>query len=141
MIAFRFTGQAAGEGVGTAQTILSAYSPGIQAPLWIGLAGPDQRLTVIVGPEPRRSPHYWYGPTTKPNEAFDIRLLIHPGMGPGGIMVSKDDSAWTSLIAASPWGAERVNWPERWSVGHAQGGTPDRVFRGQSLEAQAIVIR
>jgi hypothetical protein len=141
MIAFRFTGQAAGEGVGTAQTLLSAFTPGIQAPLWIGLVGPEQRLTVIVGPESRRSPHYWYGSALKPNEVFDIRLLIHPGMGPGGILVSKDIGDWSSLIAASPWGAERVNWPERWSVGHAEGGTPDRVFHGRSLEARAIVMR
>lgn len=141
MLAFRFAGHASGEAVGTAQTLLSAYGPGIQAPLWIGLSGPDQRLTVTVGPEPRRSPHYWYGAATKPNKAFDIRLLLHMGMGPGGILVSDDNGVWTSLNAASPWGAERLNWPERWSVGHAQGGPTDRVFCGRSLKAMTAVIR
>jgi hypothetical protein len=141
MIAFRFAGRAAPEGIGAAQTLLSAYSPGVQAPLWIGLAGPGQRLTVIVGPEPRRSPHYWYGSALRPNEVFDIRLLLHPGMGPGGIMAVQDHGVWTSLVAASPWGVERMDWPERWSVGHGQGGTGDRVFQGRSLEGQAMMVR
>ena len=35
-VVFRFTGQAAAEGTNLAQTLLSAFSPGILAPLWIG---------------------------------------------------------------------------------------------------------
>src|SRR5260221_1303708 len=50
IIALRFTGRSAPAGDGQAQTLLAAYQPGLQPPLWIGLRGPDQRLTVIVGP-------------------------------------------------------------------------------------------
>ncbi|MDB5403875.1 MAG: hypothetical protein JWQ55_5893, partial [Rhodopila sp.] len=50
--------------------MVSAFQPGIQPRLWIGLRGPEQRLTVILGPEPRRSPHYWIGPPVPPNTVF-----------------------------------------------------------------------
>lgn len=140
IVALRFAGQAAPAGTSVAQTLLSAFRPSAQEPLWIGLRGPEQRLTVIIGPEPRRSPHYWLGPAVRPGAPFDIRLLIHAGMGPGGVMCSLEgDEIWSSLAAASPWGAERLGWPERWSVGHAQGGPGDRMFRGSDLAASATV--
>jgi hypothetical protein len=140
VLAFRFTGQAAAEGISAAQTLLSAFRPGAQAPLWIGMRGPEQRLTVIIGPEPRRSPHYWLGPAITPGAPFDIRLLLHTGMGPGGVMYCLgDNESWSSLAAASPWGAERLDWPERWSIGHAQGGPDDRLFQGSDLAASATV--
>ena len=59
ILGLRFTGRAAAAGDGSAQTLLSAFRPDLQMPLWIGLRGIDQRLSVIVGPEARRSPHYW----------------------------------------------------------------------------------
>jgi hypothetical protein len=141
IIAFRFRGQAAEAGASMAQTLLSAFSPGIQAPLWIGLRGPEQRLTVIVGPEPRRSPHYWIGPSVTAEQPFDIQLAIHTGMGPGGILCRTDrDAPWSSLAAASAWGAERLDWPELWSIGHAQGGRDDRPFLGAALGASAAFV-
>ncbi|MGZ5905625.1 MAG: metallophosphoesterase family protein, partial [Reyranella sp.] len=70
IVALRFTGRAAPAGDGSAQTLLSAFRPDLPAPLWIGLRGVAQRLTVIVGPEPRRSPHYWYGPVVPPDAPF-----------------------------------------------------------------------
>ena len=91
IVAFRFTGQAAAPGTSTAQTFLSAFRPGIRAPLWIGLRGPEQRLTVILEPEPGRSPHYWHGPFLTAGASFDIQLLIHPGMGPGGLLYRLGD--------------------------------------------------
>jgi hypothetical protein len=109
--------------------------------LWIGLRGPDQRLTVIVGPEARRSPHYWTGPALAPQTPFDLRLLLHTGMGPGGIMVcSGDDERWSSLAAASAWGAERLAWPDRWSVGHALRGCGDQPFRGKALAVSGLIL-
>ena len=131
--AWRFRGRTATNGGGAAQTLLSAFQPGTQEALWIGLRGIDQRLTVIIGPETRRSPHYWHGPALTPGADFDIRLVIHTGMGPGGIMCDAGDGSWSSLSAASPWGAERLDWPERWSIGYARGGSGDRPFRGHSL--------
>ena len=59
ILGLRFAGRAAAAGDGSAQTLLSAFRPDLQMPLWIGLRGIDQRLSVIVGPEARRSPHYW----------------------------------------------------------------------------------
>jgi hypothetical protein len=140
IVALRFVGRAAPAGDGSAQTLLSAFRPGLPAPLWIGLRGVEQRLTVIVGPEPRRSPHYWHGPAVQPAAPFDIRLIIHTGMGPGGFLYSVGtDDRWSSLAAASPWGGERLSWPERWSVGRAQRGPDDQPFRGSTLAVSASV--
>jgi hypothetical protein len=134
IVAFRIAGHAAGAGASAPQTLLSAFRSGIRAPLWIGLSGPDQRLTVIIGPEPRRSPHYWFGPPLASAKPFDLQLLIHAGMGPGGIICRLAQSeAWSSLMGASAGGAERLEWPERWSAGHGQGGRDDRPFQGGDL--------
>lgn len=139
--AFRFTGRTAVAGASTAQTLLAAVQPGRRAPLWIGLSGPAQRLTVILEPEPGRSPHYWLGPTFAADAPFDVQLLVHPGMGPGGLLYRLAvDAPWSSLSAASAWGAERLDWPGCWSVGHGQGGPDDRAFRGRELAVSATTI-
>jgi hypothetical protein len=139
IVALRFAGQAS-VGVSAMQTLLTAFDPGVQPQLWIGLRGTEQRLAVIVGAEPRRSPHFWNGPAITPGKEFGFQLLIHTGMGPGGIMLRlDDDDRWSSLAAASPWGAERLTWPERWSVGHGHGGPHDRPFLGLDLEASVTI--
>jgi hypothetical protein len=136
ILGLRFSGRAAVAGDGSAQTLLSAFRPDLQMPLWIGLRGIDQRLTVIVGPEARRSPHYWYGPAVTAGAPFDLQLVIHTGMGPGGFLYrGAGKASWSSLDAASAWGAERLVWPERWSVGHAARGLVDQPFRGSNLTA------
>ncbi len=136
--AFRFTGQTADAGASSAQTFLAACRPGVRAPVWIGLSGPSQRLTVILEPEPGRSPHYWLGPSIAADAPFDIQLLVHPGMGPGGLLYRlAADAPWTSLSAASAWGAERLDWPGLWSVGHGPGGPGDRAFLGRNLAISA----
>ena len=140
LMAFRFAGHAASRTVNVAQTLLSAYRPGFLEQLWIGIQGPEQRLTVIIGPEPGRSPHYWFGPTIMSGIPFDIELLIHTGMGPGGIICrTQNERRWSSLSAASPWGAERLRWPERWTVGYAQSGPDDRMFQGIDLEVSTAI--
>jgi hypothetical protein len=104
------------------------------------LRGPDQRLAVIIGPQPGRSPHYWHGPAIGPQQDFDVTLLLHTGMGPGGILCRMEsDPRWSSLAAASPWGAERLCWPRWWSVGHATRGPSDQPFRGPTLTASVWV--
>jgi hypothetical protein len=56
-------------------------------------------------------------------------------MGPGGLLWRRDDeAAWSSLAAASPWGAERLAWPARWAMGHGPQGPGDRPFRGHDLQ-------
>jgi hypothetical protein len=75
-----------------------------------------------------------------PGKEFGVQLLVHTGMGPGGVMYRLDgDDRWSSLAAASPWGAERLTWPERWSVGHGHGGPHDRPFLGLDLEASMTI--
>jgi len=135
-VALRVTGRAAPAGTSAVQTLLSAHDPGVLASLWIGLAGPRQRLIAIVGPEPGRSPHLWHGPALPAGVPFELELLLHAGMGPGGLLCRTGaDASWSSLRAASPWGLERLDWPSSWSVGQAQGGPNDRAFMGENLTA------
>ncbi|MDR6292728.1 hypothetical protein E9232_005268 [Inquilinus ginsengisoli] len=139
-VTFRLTGRAAPAGTSAAQTLVAAFDPGSLAPLWIGLRGPRQVLTVILGREPGRSPHYWFGPGLPPDAAFDIQLVLHPDMGPGGVMGRLGETArWSSLSAASASGIERLEWPSRWSVGHGQRGPADRGFQGAALTAAMAI--
>lgn len=136
IIALRVSGVAATDGAGEAQTLLSAFDLGSQAALWIGLRGVDQRLTITIAPEPQRSPAYWYGPTLTAGEPFDIRMVMHRDMGPGGLLYAIEEGApWSSLTGASAWGSERLVWPQKLSVGQGQGGDQDRAFRGWALRA------
>lgn len=140
-VVFHFGGQSAPASGGRAQTLLSAFQPGTAAPLWIGFRGLDQRLTVIIGPEPRRSPHYWIGPPVATEAQFSFELLFHPGMGPGGVVCRfGSDPRWSSLQAASPWGPERLVWPDCSSVGHGQSGDTDRPFRGLDLAVRVAIL-
>lgn len=134
---WQFSGVCGSNRAGFPQTLLSAWDPGpLLAPLWIGLLGPERRLAVSVSPAPGRSPHLWHGPAIQPGRSFDLHIAIHTGMGPGGFLWRWDDAAtWSSMTAASPWGAERINWPDRWSIGHGQRGSDDRPFRGCDLQA------
>ena len=135
LTAWRLRGTTAAGAAGPAETLLSAWSPGpALAPLWIGLAGPGRRLAAVLAPEPGRSPHYWLGPELAAGAPFDLQLALHAEMGPGGIMWRAGDGApWSSLAAASPWGAERLGPLDCWAIGHGQAGPGDRPFRGEGL--------
>jgi hypothetical protein len=135
IVALRFRGVCPPPGNGAPQTLLSGWDAGgALAPLWIGLTGSGNRLVVLLAPQPGRSPHRWLGPALEPGRPFDLQLAFHTGMGPGGLLWRHDDRApWSSLAAASPWGAERLIWPARWSLGHGQRGSADQPFRGQDL--------
>ena len=46
-----------------------------------------------------------------------------------------DETApWTSLQSASSWGAERLNWPTIWWIGHNPRGPLDAPFVGRDLQ-------
>lgn len=141
LVAWRFAGTTTAGSAGPAQTLLSAWSPdSALAPLWIGLTGRRQRLTVVMGPRPGRSPHSWFGPSLGAGAAFDLQVAIHAGMGPGGLLWRRgDDAPWSSLDARSPWGAERLTWPARWSLGFGKGGTSDCAFLGPDLSAAVLL--
>ncbi len=135
-VGWRFAGRTVPDGPGAAQTLLAGWDdgPGL-ATLWIGLLGPEQRLGVLLGPQPGRSPHLWHGPPLAAAAPFTIEVALHTGMGPGGILWRHDAHApWSSLTGASSWGAERLPWPQRWALGYDRRGATDRPFRGERLQ-------
>ena len=123
-------------------TLLTAVPEGTAlAPIWVGVTGRDQRLTITVAPTPGRSPHYWFGPSVAPGEDFELQLAMHFGMGPGGLLWRTVDTApWSSLRSASPWGLERLSWPERWTVGSQGEGTLGDGFRGEGLAVSHTIV-
>lgn len=133
-IELRLVGQSAATNVASAQTIFTAFAPGSIAPFWLGLRGPKQTLTAIVGRDPGRSPSYWFGPDVPAGEGFDIYVTIYPDMGPGGLLYRRQDSTrWSSFTSATARGLDQLVWPRHWAVGHGQGGREDRAFRGATL--------
>jgi hypothetical protein len=136
-IELRLTGQSAKTDTASAQTIFTAFAPGSIAPFWLGLRGPKQTLTVIVGRDPGRSPSYWFGPDLPAGDSFDIDVAVCPDMGPGGLLYRHHDTAhWSSFNSATARGLERLSWPRHWAIGYGQGGAKDRPFRGAALNFQ-----
>ncbi|WP_245350389.1 hypothetical protein [Bradyrhizobium sp. UFLA03-84] len=111
------------------------------APLWLGLRGPNQTLTLILGREHGRSPHYWVGPDVGDERDFDLDIAFYPDMGPGGVLWRRrGDISWTSFAAISATGLEQLSWPALWSVGCGQHGPDDRRYAGPRLEIAATVL-
>lgn len=133
VLRFRMSGVSAAA-AGEAETLLATLPDGALPALWIGLAGPLRRLTVVLAAAPGRSPHAWIGPSLPAGMDFDVELMLHPGMGPGGILHRSGGGPWSSLAGVSAWGCERLAWPAVWAVGHAHAGADDRPFRGARLE-------
>ncbi|MBW9053723.1 metallophosphoesterase family protein [Rhizobium mesosinicum] len=134
IIELRLSGRMASDAQTPSQTIFSAFGDEGLAPLWLGLRGRQQQLTLILGRDPGRSPYYFFGPALPPGEDFDLHILLHGGMGPGGVLWRRDGSkAWSSFEAIASTGLERLVWPCCWSVGHGQKGKCDRRFTGESL--------
>ncbi|MGV2128625.1 metallophosphoesterase family protein [Agrobacterium vitis] len=130
----RFKAVTAPQAWAPAQTLFSAFLPGEIAPIWLGLRGPKQTLTLIVGKKAGRSPGYWFGPNFPPDQPFDIHLAFCPDMGPGGILYRNgDETAWTSMRSATSNGIEDMLWPPHYSIGHGQDGEKDRPFKGDDL--------
>ncbi len=136
-IELRLIGRSATTDISSAQTIFTAFVPGSLAPFWLGLRGPKQTLTVIVGRDPGRSPSYWFGPDLRAGDEFDIHVAICPDMGPGGLLYRHHNTArWSSFKSATARGLERLSWPQHWAIGQGQGGAEDRPFKGASLSVQ-----
>lgn len=141
LIAWRMAGTVRAEEHGSRQTLVATVpDEGALPSVWIGLTGVEQRLTVLLGPSPGRSPHYWFGPSLGAGRSFDIHLALHFGMGPGGVLWRADDQApWSSLASSSPWGPERIAWPSHWSIGSVQSQAAKAAFRGHGLQASYTV--
>lgn len=136
--AWRFSGCTAATNDGTPQTLLGLADEGpMLSAGWIGLCGPEQRLTVLLRTAPNRSPHLWHGPRLPVGKPFSIQVAMHMAMGPGGLLWRETDACpWSSLTGASPWGPEEIDWPGTWFVGHDQRGPSDQPFRGEYLDAR-----
>jgi hypothetical protein len=123
------------------QTLLCTPVPEMITPLWLGLRGPKQTLTLILGREAGRSPHYWIGPDLFADKDFALDVALYPDMGPGGVLWRRrGEAGWTSFAAMAATGLERFSWPEVWSVGCGEGGPDDRRYAGSQLEIAASVI-
>ncbi len=108
-------------------------------PLWIGLVGQARRLAVILQPTPGRSPHTWLGPMLPAGAAFDVELMLHPDMGPGG-MLWRENGRWSSFESASAWGLERLDWPDVCHIARDPWGYWP--YRGGALDvAYASTVR
>ncbi len=139
IVALKLSGHTASPPAAAPQTILCAVVPGSLAPLWLGLRGPRQTLTLIVSREAGRSPHYWIGPDLLAEHDFTLDLALSPDMGPGGVLWRCNDESWTSFAAASATGLEGLHWPVLWSVGHGEGGAADRPYLGPRLDLVVAV--
>lgn len=123
-------------GTGPRQTLLAAMDADGRCPLWIGTGGPQGHLIVSLQPETGRSPHQWLGPCLTGGR-FELDLLLHPGMGPGGILWRVTGTPdWTGLTGASAWGMERIVWPQNLWVGAMGTADRDTCFAGTDLSVQ-----
>lgn len=116
------------------QTILCGRDNDGAMPLWIGLVGHGGQLTVALQPQTGRSPHQWLGPKLECEDSFELELLVHPDMGPGGFLWRPNDTRdWTGLTGFSSWGAERLSWPLNLWIGQSGDNTPEPPFAGGDI--------
>jgi len=124
---------------GVAQTLLCGWDDSETVPtIWIGFEGCPPRLTVRLLPESGGGGQAWLGPIFERGVAFDFQLVLHGGMGPGGVLYRKADGlAWSSLQSSSARGTERMPWPP-WplslAIGCGPSGSSDQPFLGDHLE-------
>ncbi|AWN53521.1 metallophosphoesterase [Methylobacterium sp. 17Sr1-1] len=138
IVEISLSGRTAAQAWAPEQTLFTAHAPEAIAPIWLGLRGPKQTLTLIVGKKPGRSPSYWLGTDLPVGREFDVRVAFYPDMGPGGILYRHHgEAAWTSCASATATGIEGIHWPRAWSVGHGQHGPQDRPFKGSALSVGA----
>ena len=139
IITLAISGQATADGLGQRQTLLAGIDQETgDMPFWAGLAGRDQRLVVALQPTPGRSPHQWLGPAMAPDAPFSFQLMLHPGLGPGGVLWRPTAAAgWSTLEGASAWGPERLQWPDSLVVG--RDGRDETKFRGADLDIRLAV--
>jgi len=138
LLALSMTGVQLAEHSARAETLLSAWHDDIHlTQLWIGLAGPKRELTVMLAPVEGRSPQIWRGPQLGEQRELAFQLILHKGMGPGGVLWRAHAAApWSSLPAAASWGAERIAAGLRFSVGHDRADPSRKPFRGTDLQVR-----
>ncbi|MDE2951119.1 MAG: metallophosphoesterase [Chloroflexota bacterium] len=119
LVLWQISGELPATPDGAGRMILRADAEDDALPwFWLGASGVDNRLTALLSPRANRSPHRWTGPPLPQGRSFSIQFALHSGMGPGGLLWRwSDEEAWSSLIGASAWGAERIPWSHSWRLG------------------------
>jgi hypothetical protein len=55
----------------------------------------------------------WHGPVLDLSQPAQIEMLLHPGMGPGGLLYRQNRSdSWSSMSTSSAVGLEAFTWPD-----------------------------
>ncbi|MDR1236940.1 MAG: metallophosphoesterase [Propionibacteriaceae bacterium] len=55
----------------------------------------------------------WHGPALDLSKPAQIELMLHPGMGPGGLLYRlRQSDSWSSMLTSSAVGLEAFNWPD-----------------------------
>ncbi len=126
---------------GSNQTLVCGWDPSEPgASVWIGFEGEANRLTVRMRSESGGPIEAWTGPSYSPLQPFQFDLLLHGGMGPGGVLFRRTErEPWNSFTTASSSGLERVTWPRSWALGNGPSGPTDEPFRGENLELSWFV--
>ncbi|MEE3369247.1 MAG: hypothetical protein VX346_07880 [Planctomycetota bacterium] len=135
IVAFRIRGILANRSGNANQTLLCGVDSGEGVePLWIGVDGDSGRLLVRLVPLSGYGWQVWGGPSLAVDQPFDFQIVLHPGMGPGGILFRVEESAaWSTLDSTSSKGCEDLKRPQRWAVGHGQSGVADQPYQGDSI--------
>lgn len=143
IIAWRFQGELAKSASSAVpQTLLCGWD-GMEgvATVWVGLEGTPLRLTVRLVPQSGFGWQTWTGGEVREGAPFEFQLALHSGMGPGGILIRRGDSApWQSLTGPSSKGAEDLTWPRSWAIGEAQSGPSEHPFLGSGLSLRFVRV-
>jgi hypothetical protein len=111
------------------------------------IAVDNGKLLVSIG----NLANQWYGPPVETG-SFNFQLVIHTGMGPGGVLFRASPTAsWQSFTTETVTGMEHMNFPERWVLGCDRQGInwPDmepvvisreHAFLGSNLQISYTVI-
>lgn len=101
-----------------AQVLLAGTSPGEAFPrVRVSLDGWRPRLTVALYDPRENYPRVWTGPEVLTACPLDVTVAVHPGMGPGGVLVRFGDDPFSSMRTDAATGYTADGWPERWRAG------------------------
>ena len=135
LLRFRFTGHAPS---GTAEkTMISGFQwwEGPEA-IRVAFEGSENRLVVQLVPQAGEGPQRWIGPAFPAGSPLNLEVIVHSGMGPGGVLARIDDGPLSTLDSLSAHGAAHLAWPEAWHVGRGPSGDDDRPFNSNDLAVQ-----
>lgn len=99
----------------------------------------DEREVFRLIPQAGFGQQMWRGPRLPEEEAFDVSIALHPGLGPGRVLSQSGGSAaWSSCFSSSSKGGEDLAWPSLWTLGQGLNGPDSEPFCGRDLMITAI---